>query len=268
MKRILILVAFVAAMVTLMSGLQSCKSVKAVDKSELAGDWTLKSLNGEDAKVAFSNTVPHFQFNFENNTLAGNSGCNNFSGGFTLTPENKISAPTLISTRKACLNGNKEPQFLQALSTPNLVLSLDKDNVLSFSKDKAVVLQFVKGSVSTGASIIDVTALSGAWTLSSMAGEDISELFSMKTPTIEFLPENRASGNAGCNIYRTSYAQDGNTLTFGAMMLTKRACPSLKGEGLYTSLFSTPFQVELNGDKLIFLKDGNMVLEFTKGVAE
>ncbi len=266
MKRILILVAFVATIATLMSGLQSCKSVKGIDKSELAGDWILNSLNGEDAKSAFSNRIPHFQFDFENNTLVGNGGCNNFSGSFTLTPENKISAPALISTRMACLDGNKEPQFLQALSTPNLVLSLDKDNVLSFSKDKGVVLQFVKGMVPVESAAIDAEALSGVWTLSSMAGEDISVLFSMGTPTIEFLPENRVSGNAGCNIYRTSYTQDGNTLTFGLVMLTKRACPSLKGEGLFTSLFSTPFQIQLNGDKLTFLKDGNMVLEFTKGV--
>lgn len=271
MKRILNPAVLVIAIITLAFGLQSCNSAKPVDKTQLEGYWTLKTLKGEDAKTAFAGTLPYLQFDFAKNMVSGNGGCNGFTGAFTLTDKNEFSAPNLAATMMMCVQANKEPQFFTALSTPNLILSLDKDGLLTLSEDKTVILQFEKGEapkVAAATDIVNAENLTGAWTLTSIAGGDMATLFTGKTPTLEFTADGKAFGNGGCNTYRTSYTLQENTVTFGPVMSTKMACPSLKGEGLFTGLLASPLQAGLNGDKLTFSKEGNVVLEFVKGVAE
>ncbi|MBK5721725.1 META domain-containing protein [Dysgonomonas sp. Marseille-P4677] len=267
MRRIFASGILLVAVVTLIFGLQSCNSVKPINKSDLAGYWTLKTLKGEDSKSAFAGTIPNLQFNFDNNTLSGNSGCNNFSGGFTLTEQNSFTAPNLISTMMACIDANKEPEFLTAISTPDLIVSIDKENTLTFTKDKVVLLQFVKGEApkkTAGVTVVNAETLAGVWNLTLIDGGDVAKLFTNGTPTIEFSTDGKVFGNGGCNTYRSSYTQEENTITFGPLMSTKMACPSLEGENLFTSLLSGPLQAGLNGDKLTFLKDGKIVLEFAK----
>lgn len=267
MKHILASATLIVATITLIFGLQSCNSAKPLNKSDLAGYWTLKTLKGEDSKASFAESIPGFQFNFEDNSISGNGGCNTFGGEFTLTDQNIFSAPNLVSTMMACIQANKEPQFFTALSTPDLLISLDKENVLTFTKDKETILQFVKGEAPTktnGVDIVNAQNLEGKWNLTLLAGGDVATLFTNETPTIEFSADGKVFGNAGCNTYRSSYTQEENTLTFGPLMSTKMACPSLKGENLFTSLLSTPLQAGLNGEKLTFFKNGEIVLEFTK----
>lgn len=270
MKSILNSAICVIAIITLTFGLQSCNSVKPVSKAQLEGYWTLKTLKGEEAKAAFAGTLPHLQFDFAKNLVSGNGGCNGFTGAFTLTDKNEFSAPNLAATMMMCIQANKEPQFFSTLSSPNLILSVDNDGLLTLSEDKTVVLQFEKGESpkSKATSIVNAENLTGAWTLTSIADGDMATLFTGKTPTLEFTTDGKAFGNGGCNTYRTSYTLQENTITFGPVMSTKMACPSLKGEDLFTGFLASPLQAGLNGDKLTLFKEGNIVLEFTKGEAK
>ncbi|MDR0824431.1 MAG: META domain-containing protein [Prevotella sp.] len=254
--------------------MQNCSSVKPivkpVEKAQLEnGTWVLKSLKGKDAKTVFTGKTPNLKFDFSNNLLSGFSGCNRYTGNFTLNEQNVFSAPNLVTTMMACLPGNKEPLFVAALSTPDLVVSLTKEKVLTFTEGKSVVLEFVKTdalAASVPATIVNVENLTGKWELISIAGGDLAALFTNQAPTMEISAEGRVFGNAGCNRYNAPYTLDGNTMTFGAVVATKMACPNLKGEELFTSLLSAPLQTGLNGDRLAFYKDGNIVLEFTKVV--
>ncbi|WP_029904296.1 META domain-containing protein [Prevotella sp. 10(H)] len=268
MKRIFNSAILAIATLALTFGLQSCNSVKPVDKTQLGGYWSLKTLKGEEAKTAFAGNLPYVQFDFEKNIVSGNGGCNTFSGPFTLSERNEFSAPNLAATMKMCMQGNKEPQFFSALSSPNLTLSLDKDGMLTLSEGNSVVLQFEKGEAPTetaNTDMINAESLTGAWTLTSISGGDMKTLFTGKTPTMEFSADGKVFGNAGCNTYRTGYTLADNTITFLPVASTKMACPSMKGEDMFTGLLASPLQAGLNGDKLIFTKDGNVVLEFTKG---
>lgn len=265
MKRMFKSATLLFAVIAIAFGLESCGSVKSIDKAKLEGYWVLKSLKGEDAKTAFTGAQPSLEFNFGTNMIAGSGGCNRYSGGFTLTDQNLFSAPKLASTMMACMDANKEPQFFTALSTPNLKVSLD-NGLLTFSQDKTVVLQFEKGEApaKTGVSVVTAEALTGKWILSSIDGGDMASLFGEKIPTMEVAADGKVFGNAGCNNYRTTYKLDGNTVTFGPVAGTKMACPFLTGEGLFTSQLSAPLQTTMNGDKLTFLKAGKVVLEFQK----
>lgn len=44
------------------------------------------------------------------------------------------------------------------------------------------------------------------------------------TPTLRFGADGRMTGNTGCNSTGGAYTVDGDRLTFGALVMTKRAC--------------------------------------------
>lgn len=254
------------ATIAFLFGLQSCDSVKPIDKTKLEGYWTLKTLDGENADSIFEAENPGFKFDFSNNNVSGYAGCNTFVGEFTLTEANVFSAPNLVSTMKMCFQTNKEPQFLKALSTPGLTVSLDDKGELVFKNGETVVLQFVKGEepVANEPVTINAESLTGKWNLTTIAGGDIATLFTEKKPTMEFAENNGVFGNAGCNNYRTVYELNEDTIKFKPVASTMMACPSMKGETLFTGLLTTPLLVAINEGKLILSKDGNVVLEFAK----
>ncbi|MDR1090227.1 MAG: META domain-containing protein [Prevotella sp.] len=260
MKQILKTTLFFAAIIAVAFAIQSCNSVKPIGKTQLEGNWVLKTLQGEDAKAAFAGELPSIGFDFEKNSVYGSGGCNRYTGAFTLTGKNEFSAPNLVSTMKICMVANKEPQFLTALSAPNLAVSIE-NGLLTFSQDKTVLIQFEK---ETEKPALTTEALTGKWNLASIAGGDLDTLFATRIPTMEITADGNVAGNAGCNNYRSTYTLDSNTVTFGPVISTKMACPGLQGEQLFASFLTTPLQAALDGDKLTFSKEGDVVLELTK----
>lgn len=240
-------------------GFQNCSSVKMIERARMQGTWQLKTLKGESATDAFKTSAPTLTFNFTDKTIHGSGGCNNYTGVFSLTNKNEFSARNPVSTMRACLDANKEPQFYAALATPNMRLSLaDEGNMLVFSKGDDVILEFIKAS-----EVVDAKQLVGTWTLVNISGGDVNKLFHNK-PTLEIAEDGKIVGNGGCNTLRTSYTLDGNTITFKGIASTKMACPSLEGENLFTSHLASPLQVAVAGDKISFSKDGVLILEFEK----
>lgn len=260
MKQILKTTLFLATIAFIALAVQSCKTVKPIDKAQLEGNWVLKTLQTEDAKSAFAGDLPSIGFDFEKNSVYGSGGCNRYTGAFTLSQKNEFSAPKLASTMRACIQGNKEPQFLKALSTPNLIVSIE-NGLLTFSQNKTVMLQFEKGKEQTP---LTTEALAGKWNLTSIAGGDLATLFTSKIPTMEFTADGKVMGNAGCNNYRSTYTLNDDTVTFGPVMSTKMACPGMQGEQLFTSLLTNPLHAKLDGDRLIFSQKGRVVLELKK----
>lgn len=245
-------------------GFQSCSSVKTIDQSKLEGYWQLKTLKGESASEAFKTPVPDLKFNFAENNIYGTGGCNRYTGVFTLTEKNEFSAKNPVATMRACMDANKEPQFFAALSTPNMKLSLeDEGNTLLFSKGSDVILEFVKSEEP-----LSQKDILGQWVLTYIADGDVNKLFETKKPTLNLTEDGNVVGQGGCNSIRTSYSLEGNTIKFNAIMSTKMACPSLEGEGMFTSLLSTPLQVEAKDGKLSLFKDKVLVLEFGKETIE
>ena len=249
-------------------GAITCNTAKPIDKTQLAGYWKLTTLDGESAEDVFKGSVPGLNFDFEKNTIYGNSGCNAYTGGFTLDEKNMFSATKLVGTMMMCIDENKEPQFLKALSGEGMTIVLDK-NVLSFINGDRPVLVFIKNETpkvekeEDGVKLVNVETLSGEWILKTIAGGDVAELFKGKPATINF-SEDVVNGNGGCNSYRGTYKLDMNTITFGPLMSTKMACSSLEGENKFTQILASPVQATINGNVLIFNQNGNTVLEFAK----
>ena len=96
-----------ALFVLLFSG---CRSECSVEDGAAAGaamtmtlentDWVLTGLNGEAVSVTESMMTPSIRFDREAGLAAGNSGVNQFSGGYTLT-DGSIEFGPMRSTRMA-----------------------------------------------------------------------------------------------------------------------------------------------------------------------
>lgn len=263
-------VAFLFATIAIGMGVQSCSSAKTIDKSQLSGYWALKTLEGEKAENVFKGSLPSLSFDFDKNSVFGNSGCNSYFGEFSLNEKNEFSAPRLAGTLMLCTDENKEPEFLKALGTEKLLLQIDNNNVLTFKQGDKTLLEFVKGNapvVNAEDQAVNAETLAGSWVLESLANEDANTLFADKKPTIVFNADGSVNGNAGCNNYRSNYNLTDNTLSIGNMMMTRMACPSLEGEGKYSKALSTsPLQATISGNKLILAQDGKDVLTFVKEV--
>jgi heat shock protein HslJ len=91
-----------------------------------------------------------------------------------------------------------------------------------------------------------VAALSGTnWRVVSING----------TPTpagnfyINFMPD-RIGAKFGCNSMGAGYTQNGSTLTVGAIMATKMACPDMNFENLGSTILMSPMTVSGIGDRV------------------
>lgn len=268
MKKIFKLAASMAVAAIMTLSLQSCGTTP-FDKSKLDGYWLLTELNGKDAKELFKGPIPTIEFNLTDTLVSGTGGCNRYFGKFDINENNEFSAPNLASTMMMCIHENQEPQFLETLGKP-ATIAIDENGYLTLTNNEnVVVVKFEKGEKpeeKEASTPVTPEALTGKWTLKSMADKNLSDLFKEKMPTIEFNSESGVNGNAGCNNYRSKYElnDDSTIITFGPLMSTKMACPSMDGETQFTTLLSTPSVVFINGDILTFVKDGITAAEFSK----
>jgi len=69
------------------------------------------------------------------------------------------------------------------------------------------------------------------WTLVSITGVPTLPA-GVKTPTIRFGSDGRLSGDTGCNRASATYTIEGDRLTIGPMITTKRACVAPEGNTL------------------------------------
>lgn len=119
------------------------EAVKMVaDSTTMGGVWTLKTIDGADAKIKFPTALPSLVFDFAQNRVSGSDGCNNLGATFTLNNYQLILG-TIISTRMACENMDAVNQFTQAIADTSIV-TIPNENVLQIAKNGAVILEFEK----------------------------------------------------------------------------------------------------------------------------
>lgn len=235
---------------------QSCKTMKSASINELAGEWSLKTLNGEKAEDGFKGSIPSIRFDVAEMQVSGSGGCNNYTGKFTYA-DNKFSAPALASTMMACFEANKEHEFLKTLSDPS-DLSINKEGNLVLSQAGKPVLVFAKQQA---ASLAD---LAGEWTLTKIEKDDAKKVFNPNNlPSIEF-KEGRVSGNAGCNRYNGKFEFNAGVLSVSSLISTRMACEFLAGESRFTQLLEGDSKVSLEKGNLVISKNGKAILTFSK----
>jgi len=106
----------------------SCGGLKSINPLSLltGNSWALSSLMGQGLDLdQFPGAVPSLDF-LEGGKLAGFSGCNNFSGNFSLEGTGVKLDPGAI-TKKAC-SGTGEQEFLSTIEKVSQ-LKVDKNKL-------------------------------------------------------------------------------------------------------------------------------------------
>ena len=95
------------------TGKTSSKSTDVLSKN----NWQLYSMNGNLVEPSAGSKVPSMAFDMQKMTVSGNSGCNSYSGGFTVQKES-LTFGNLATTRMMCEDMKMETAFLAAV--PNV----------------------------------------------------------------------------------------------------------------------------------------------------
>ncbi|QGY38755.1 META domain-containing protein [Pseudodesulfovibrio cashew] len=102
------------------------------------------------------------------------------------------------------------------------------------------------------------------WHCESMFGRPI---LGDDKPTLEFLADGTVKGNGGCNDYSGTYALAAESLSFGPMTQTKKACGAALGDQEFTYITSLGKVNKLKvdgGELLLFGEQAIEPMKFTK----
>ncbi len=87
---------------------------KKDSRSDLNGDWILAQLNGGPINRMVE--IPTARIDISKEMISGFGGCNNYSGQIQNLTSKNFKTDKVISTMRACMEKNIEPEFGKALS--------------------------------------------------------------------------------------------------------------------------------------------------------
>jgi len=108
--------------------------------------------------------------------------------------------------------------------------------------------------------IIDVT-----WTLVEVNGAPVAAAAMNRPATLLLNAEGHASGYAGCNQFGGPYTIDGGTMRFGAIAMTRMACPDrMDVETAYSAVFDATRSWRVSDSLLELIADGRVLARFRR----
>ncbi len=198
---------------------------------------------------------------FGGGTVAGNSGCNTFSGSYTASGAS-LTVGALAATRKLCgePGDSVEAAYLTALSTAATYTATSR-SLLVFDAAGRPVLYFVAGAW---------TPIAGhTWHLLvyNNGNGGVVPIIAGTHPTAAFDPDGTVSGDATCNQFSGPYTAKDGSGTIGPLAATRMACPTSAlsdQEAAYLAALSNAKTYSVQGSDLI-LRDasGALQAEFT-----
>ena len=115
------------------------------DSSKLTGTWELNYITG--SRIAFDglypNKKPTITFDVVNNSVSGNTSCNNFSGQLKVTGNKIDFTGPIAMTKMMCQDGKGENVFVETLKKVN-TYTISNGTSLNFIQDDMVVMRFSK----------------------------------------------------------------------------------------------------------------------------
>jgi heat shock protein HslJ len=180
-------------------------------------DWVLDLAQVGAADAGVTGTL-----RLGDGTASGSSGCNTFSGGYTLDGD-ELTFSELAGTAMACDDAlmTAERAVLDALEATT-GYRIDGDT-LELTGDDATLLTYEAAAAGS---------LTGAWTITGYLTADGSALSSPVAgaeATIEFLEDGTVAGSAGCNQMTGSYTAGPGSLTVSQLASTKMMCEEPAG---------------------------------------
>lgn len=213
-----------------------------------SGEMTTEVPLGAGATLTFVN----------DSILGGNSGCNSYSADYT-AEDGEFKTGIVVLTAMYCTDATMEfeDNYLELLQKGRSI-GMSADNLIISDENGNVILTF------------SPFVLSGSsWELTSMndGKEAVVSLPENIGITIEF-SDDKASGNAGCNNYFSSYSTGEDFgIEFSAIGSTKMYCEEniMVYESAYLKNLELVSEYDFNGKSLVLRdNDGKILMTFAK----
>lgn len=205
--------------------------------------WLLTRLNGETLLPDSS-----IHFSFQNGTITGRDGCNQFSGSYTQDGEQLTIGPDLVSTMMACEETimTQSGAFYEMLSKAK-TFSHSDDTLILLNSDGTEIAVLEKQSTQLSNTSWIVTGYNNG-------KQAITSPIDGTETTIHFNQDGSFSGDTGCNTFSGTYRVDGDQLTISDTTMTLKAC--LDPDGIMEQ--ESQFLAALNQADHYRLEDKNL----------
>jgi heat shock protein HslJ len=204
-------------------------------------DWQLASISGQDVPAGIgANAIFGEDF-----SVAGNAGCNTFSGDYSVDGDSIVIGP-LAATRKACEPDvmDVENAFLNGLEQVS-TMAISGQTLTLTSSDGSVQLVLTAG----GGSTAGVPFAGTAWSVVDLDGEPAVTADGM---TVSFGEDGTIDGFGGCNTMFGDYSIDGDALTVTGLAATRKFCDQdlMDRESLLIAILTDAQTATIDGDEL------------------
>ena len=254
MKSALPLLAALLASAMLGCGGDEEEGEGAADPSSLEGvPWVLVSGVDVDGWEAVAPSLT-----FEEGQVSGSSGCNQFSGSYTVDGSS-LELGEIAMTSMGCPSPADEVEQASMDALQGTAgWRLEGEELVLVDADDAELLRY--GTASPEGSWVATGVLQGDAFVSIIIGSEI---------TATFADEGTLSGSAGCNTYNASYTTDGDAIEIDAPSSTKMLCPEPEGvmdqEAAYLAALPTAAAFRVSGGLLELLSaEGSAVVTYTR----
>jgi heat shock protein HslJ len=154
---------------------------------------------------------------FAQGEASGYSGCNSYGGSYQAKDDGSISFGEFRSTLMACEEplSSLESAYMAALGkattfSVGTTLILKGDGTLTFDKEAAPTPLALVGT---------------PWTLTALGSDDTTSSAAPDHPgLLLFAAGGTVSGSTGCNSFHGTYTLSGDSLSFGPLATTRKAC--------------------------------------------
>ena len=252
----------------------------------VAGEWRLAAFSDEVLSAAGFDPAPTLETLaakgngvtlafMEDGKVGGSSGCNRYTGGYTIEGGHSLSFGPLAGTRKMCPPPLMELETLalETLSAVEGVYVRDGSTLELYGADETLLATFEPAGGVAGPHI-------GSWQLDEItpaalaeASDEVLEAVKslsadeMTTVTLDLGADSQASGFSGCNRYTGGFKSDGRSvLEFGNVAVTMRACagPGMAIESAYLEALGSVERMQIVGSTLELLgADGAPLLKYS-----
>jgi heat shock protein HslJ len=193
---------------------------------------------------------------FTADQIAGSSGCNRFTGGYT-TDGSTLDIGPLASTAMACLG---EAMAVEA----DYLARLDEAATFSIGEGTMTMSNGAGEVVLSYTEAVPITLTGTDWSATGINNGTgaVSSLVAGTTVTAVFGDDGTISGNAGCNSYNGTYEVSGANMTIGPLATTRMACePDVSDqEAKYLAALGRVSTYVIRGDQLE-LRDADGALQ-------
>ncbi len=183
---------------------------------------------------------------FEGGRVAGSTGCNRYTGPYTLDGESLHLGP-LALTLLACLPPRDAVERAYVAALEQVAGSRVEDcGLVLLDADGEELLRYASA------------ALSGKWVVTAFLRDDgVSSTLADTEITIVFGDDGMLVGSGGCNVYRAPYAAAAGVLEIAEPFSTRKACLEPKGvmaqEAAYLAALPKAVRYSIDGGMLHLL---------------